>query len=151
MINIRPATMHDADAILTLVNHNAKQGLMLPKSPYAVYLAIPNMFVADENGQVIACCRLAVVWNDMAEVASLAVAESHRRHGIGRDLVNKCLSRARDLKIKRLFTLTYQTPFFQKCGFTLVDRASLPYKVFGDCLNCPKVNNCDENALILDI
>lgn len=148
---IRKATMNDAESILTLVNQNAKKGLMLPKSPYAVYMAIPNFFVYEENNKILGCGRLAIVWNDLAEVASLAVDESARGQGIGKKIVSAIIAQAKELKIKRVFTLTYQVAFFQKCGFTEVARETLSYKVFGDCLTCPKVNCCDEHALVLDI
>ncbi|MDD3668831.1 MAG: N-acetyltransferase [Alphaproteobacteria bacterium] len=148
---IRNATMSDARAILTLVNRNAREGLMLPKSPYAVYQAIPNFVVWEEDGAVAGCCRLAVVWNDLAEIASLAVRAEYRGRGIGRALVQSLSRRAADLKLKRLFTLTYQAGFFQKCGWSEVPRASLPHKVFGECLNCPKVDCCDERAFIWDV
>lgn len=148
---IRPATMSDADVILALVNKNAAKGLMLGKSPYAIYLAIPTMYVWEENGKIVGCTRLAVTWSDLAEISSLAVDETAARKGIGRALVEACAKRARELKIKRLFSLSYQVAFFTKCGFAEVDRNSLPYKVFGDCLNCPKVNCCDEHAFVLDL
>ena len=148
---IRNATMQDADAILRLVNFNAQKGLMLAKSPYAVYKDIQSYLVYEEDGIVLGCTRLSIAWNDLAEVASLAVDINARKKGIGKKLVDACIERAKYLNIKKLFTLTYQVEFFEKCGFSEVERTSLSYKVFGDCLNCPKVNNCDEHALVLEI
>lgn len=148
---IRNATLEDADAILELVNYNAKQGLMLSKSPYAVYKDIQAYLVYEEEGKILGCTRLSIAWNDLAEVASLAVDINARKKGIGKKLVDASIERAKYLKIKRLFTLTYQVDFFKKCGFREVERNSLSYKVFGDCLSCPKVNNCDEHALVFDL
>ncbi len=148
---IRNATMKDCDAILALVNQNAGRGLMLPKTPYAIYLAIPNFIVWEEKGQVVGCCRLAIVWQDMAEIASLAVQDDMRGRGIGHALVSESIRKAKELKLQTVFTLTYQVHFFESCGFTEVERKNLPYKVFGDCLNCPKVNCCDEHALIINV
>ena len=101
---IRTATMDDSDAILKLVNHNAQKGLMLAKSPYAIYLNIPTFFVWEENGEILGCGRLNIVWNDLAEVASLAVQESARGKGIGKALVQACIQKAKELKLKQLFT-----------------------------------------------
>lgn len=148
---IRNATMNDAERILNLVNENAGKGLMLAKTPYAVYKDIQAYIVYEENGVVLGCARLNIAWNDLAEVASLAVDEKARGLGIGKKLVLHLVERAKYLGVKRVFTLTYQVPFFIKCGFTEVQRQELSYKVFGDCLSCPKVNNCDEHALVLDV
>ena len=148
---IRNATMKDAESILKLVNENAVKGLMLPKSPYAVYKDIQAYVVYEEDGVILGCARLNIAWNDLAEVASLAVDLNTRGKGIGKQLVLHLIERAKYLHIKRVFTLTYQVAFFEKCGFYEVNRTDLSYKVFGDCLSCPKVNNCDEHALVIDI
>ncbi|MCL2469315.1 MAG: N-acetyltransferase [Alphaproteobacteria bacterium] len=148
---IRPATLADAEAILALVNNNAQKGLMLMKSPLAVYKDIPNYVVYEEDGAVVGCCRVAVLWRDIGEIASLAVADDCKNQGIGKKMVEVCLDRAKALGLPRVFVLTYRVSFFEDCGFTQVPRESLPHKVFSDCLNCPKVDCCDETALILDI
>lgn len=145
---IRTATMRDASVILELVNYHAERGLMLKKCPYDIYRHIQGFFVYEEEGQVIGCVRLAIAWRDLAEVASLAVHQDHLKKGIGRCLVEAALARAKDLKIPKVFTLTYQCDFFKKCGFYEVERDSLPHKIFGDCLNCAKVDCCDEHAFI---
>lgn len=148
---IRNATMEDSEAILSLVNENAGKGLMLPKTPYSIYKNIQSFTVYESECKIVGCCRLGIAWNDLAEVASLAVADEYRKHGIGKNLVEDCVEKAKELKLKRLFALSYQAEFFKKCNFIEVPVSSLPYKVFGDCLNCPKVNCCDERAFILDI
>ena len=148
---IREATMKDVDAILKLVNANAKKGLMLMKSPYAIYVQICNFLVYEEKGKIVGCARLAIAWNDLAEVASLAVDSRQQGKGIGRKLVEALEEKAKKLHIKRLFSLSYQVGFFTKCGYREIDRNDLPHKVFGECLNCPKVNCCDEHAFIKDI
>ncbi len=148
---IRNAKMTDVPDILELVNYNADKGLMLKKTPYAIYKNIQGFFVYEEEGKVIGCSRVAVVWKDMAEVASLAVHKDYAKKGIGRMLVNACINRAKDLDITKVFSLTYQCDFFSKCGFTEVPRDTLPHKVFGDCLNCAKVDCCDEHAFIMKV
>ena len=148
---IRKAKMSDASAILELVNYHADRGLMLKKCPYDVYRNIQGFFVYEENGVVIGCARIAVAWKDWVEDASLAVHKDHIKKGIGKQLVEKCLERAKELGVPRVFSLTYQCEFFAKCGFHEVDRDTLPHKVFGDCLNCSKVECCDEHAFIKDI
>lgn len=148
---IRPARLSDTDAILHLINNNARQGLMLMKSPLDVYKNILSFVVYEQDRQVVGCSRLVVLWKDIGEVASLAVEDDYKRRGIGGVLVAACADKARELGLPRVFTLTYQVSFFKGCGFVQVERETLPHKVFGDCLNCPKADNCDETALILDL
>lgn len=148
---IRPARLTDTDAILHLINNNARQGLMLMKSPLDVYKNILSFVVYEQDGKVVGCSRLVVLWKDIGEVASLAVQDDYKRRGIGAALVNACTDKAREIGLPRVFTLTYQVSFFKGCGFVQVDRETLPHKVFGDCLNCPKADNCDETALIFDL
>ena len=148
---IRRATMSDAPAILELVNYHAEKGLMLKKCPYDIYRSIQAFFVYEEDGKVVGCARVAVAWKDLVEIASLAVHKDYAKRGIGRALVEKCLERAKQLHVPKAFSLTYQCEFFSKCGFHEVDRDTLPHKVFGDCLNCAKVECCDEHAFVIDL
>lgn len=143
---IRKATMNDVPRILELVNGYARNGLMLMKTPYQIYRNIQSFYVCEVAGEVVGCCRLNIIWKNLAEVASLAVAETHKRQGIGKQLVQKAIDEGVSLGICEFFTLTYQDAFFQGCGFYFVERESLPHKVFGDCLMCPKIECCDEHA-----
>ena len=148
---LRPAKLSDVNSILKLVNNHAKQGLMLMKSPLDIYRNILSFVVCEIDSEVVGCSRLVVLWKDIGEVASLAVADGYKRHGIGRELVNACLQKASEIALPRVFALTYQEAFFKACGFHVVPRETLPHKVFGDCLNCPKADNCDETAVIIDL
>jgi len=148
---IRPAEMKDVESILELINDYAKQGLMLPRSPFDIYRKLTAFCVCEIEGKVVGCSHLSIAWKDLAEVASLAVSPDYKGKGFGRALVDWQKKQAENLGISRLFTLTYQVGFFEKCGFYKVEKETLPHKVFGDCLRCPKIDNCDENALIYDI
>ena len=145
---IRKAVMDDVPTILSLVNNYAKDGLMLMKTPYQIYRNIQSFYVCELNQQVVGCCRLNVIWKNLAEVSSLAVSPNFKRQGIGRLLVQKIIEEGKMIGIYEFFTLTYQKAFFERCGFKYVERESLPHKVFGDCLMCPKIDNCDENAYV---
>lgn len=138
--------MSDVPAILQLVNGYAKEGLMLMKSPYQIYKNIQSFYVFEKEGQVVGCCRLNVIWKNLAEISSLAVFDSFKRQGIGKALVQQSMEDGVLLGIHEFFTLTYQDAFFKNCGFYAVSREALPHKVFGDCLMCPKLDNCDEHA-----
>ncbi|MHC1726745.1 MAG: N-acetyltransferase [Syntrophobacteraceae bacterium] len=150
---IRKAKMADVVVIQRMLRDFAQSGKLLARSLAELYMHLRDtmVFVEDETEQVVGCCSLHIVWEDLAEIRSLAVLESHQGRGIGRSLVESCISEASDLGIGRLFTLTYEVGFFERLGFRLVDKNMFPQKVWADCLHCPKFPNCDENALVLDI
>ncbi len=148
---IRTAKMSDVEDILKLINNYAGNGLMLHRSPFDIYRKLTAFIVCEEDEKIIGCSHLSIVWKDLAEVASLAVDPEYKGKGYGRALVEYQKEQAKNLGIATLFTLTYQVGFFEKCGFKSVERESLPHKVFGDCLRCPKIECCDENALIYQV
>ena len=150
--SLRTATVSDALSIFKLVNYYASQAQMLPKSQNQIYQNIRDFLViVDPDGQVAGCGALHVLWSDLAEIRSLAVAEEHRRLGFGRILVRRLLEDARKLGVPAVFALTYAPEFFASLGFSVIDKDSLPRKIWGDCIDCPKFPNCDEIAVIKDI
>ena len=151
-MKIRKAKINDVEPIHELLTHFAAKGLLLPRSLSDLYdhLRDYNVF-EDEEGRIIGAAALNVSWEDLAEIRSLAVKEEYQAKGLGRRLVEYCLSDAITLGIYRVFTLTYQPDFFRKLGFTEVDKAVLPHKIWADCVHCPKFPNCDETALLIDM
>jgi amino-acid N-acetyltransferase len=148
---IREATVRDVPAIVALVNETAQKGLVLPKSLNQVYQNIRDFVVCEEDGKVVACAALHVLWEDLAEVRSLVVHTQRRGKGMGRQLVAALVKQARDLGVPRVFALTYQQEFFVSVGFHLIDKDQLPHKIWADCIDCIKFPNCDETAVILDL
>jgi amino-acid N-acetyltransferase len=148
---IRRARIPDARIIHQLLLTYAKEGQLLGRSLAAIYDTIRDFYVYEENGQVLGIGALAICWEDLAEVRSLAVVPGQHGKGIGRKIVEKCLLEAKDLGLKRVFALTYQPEFFKKLGFVEIDKAQLPQKVWGDCINCVKFPDCDEFALAINI
>jgi amino-acid N-acetyltransferase len=65
--------------------------------------------------------------------------------------VETCLEDARRLGIRRVFSLTYQTAFFEKLRFKTVEKLTLPQKIWGDCVHCAKFSDCDEVAVLRDV
>ena len=145
--NIRPARMGDVKEIHTLLKHFADKGLLLGRSISSLYDQLRDFVVYDDNG-VKGVCSLHICWDDLAEIRSLAVAEDSQGIGVGEILVKICLEEAKRLDISRVFTLTYQAPFFRKLNFEEIDKRDLPHKVWSDCLHCPQFPDCDEEALI---
>lgn len=147
-MEIRNATVRDAQAIHELISTHAQRDRMLFRPISDVFEGLQAFFVAEIEGRVVGCCALKIIWSDLAEIQSLAVREGWAGHGIGRALVEACAQRARDLGLARLFTLTLEPAFFQKVGFQVVEKASLPMKVWSDCARCPKQDHCDEIAMV---
>ena len=148
---IRKAKISDIGTIFELVNDFAKQGLMLPKSQIDLYESIRDFFVVEIDNKVVACGALKVFLDDLAEIRSLATNKDFQKMGLGKMITQKLLDDAKELGIKKVFTLSYQVDFFKKHGFTLIKKEELPQKIWRDCYKCPKFPNCDENALIIEI
>ena len=148
---IRKAQIKDVKDIQKLLMIFASRGDMLSRSLSELYESLRDFYVCEENGKLLGAAALHVVWDDLAEVRSVAVAEDAGRKGIGSQLVQSCISEARELGLKRIFCLTYKPIFFGRHGFHLVDKSELPHKVWGDCIKCVKFPDCDENAMILDL
>ncbi|HEU5361304.1 MAG TPA: N-acetyltransferase [Candidatus Deferrimicrobiaceae bacterium] len=149
---IRKARMGDVKAVQKLIAEYARKGDMLPRSLSEIYENLRDYFVyLDEGGQVIGSAAIHIMWEDLAEVRSLAVRDGHMRRGVGTQLVEACISEAIVLGIPRIFALTYKPEFFEKLGFVRVDKSELPQKIWTDCLKCSKFPDCDEVALLSDL
>ena len=147
---IRKARMADVKAIQRLIAEYARKGDMLPRSLSDIYENLRDYFVFEDGGEVIGSAAIHIMWEDLAEVRSLAVQEGRMRRGVGTQLVEACISEAIVLGIARVFALTYKPEFFERLGFQRVDKAELPHKIWTDCLKCAKFPDCDEIALVAD-
>jgi amino-acid N-acetyltransferase len=148
---IRKAQIGDVKDIQKLLTNFASRGDMLSRSLSELYESLRDFYVVVEDDKLLGTAALHIVWDDLAEVRSVAVTEDVGRKGIGSQLVQACITEARELGLKRIFCLTYKPDFFGKFGFRLVDKSELPHKVWGDCIKCVKFPDCDENAMILDL
>ena len=148
---IRKARMSDVKGIHQLIAEYARKGDMLPRSLADIYENLRDYFVFEEDdGELVGSASIHIMWEDLAEVRSLAVREGKMRRGVGTQLVESCISEAIMLGIERVFALTYKPEFFEKLGFHVVDKAELPQKIWTDCLKCSKFPDCDEVALVAD-
>lgn len=150
-IVIRKATVKDVPAMAALVNGFASGQQMLPRSQHQLFQNVRDFVVALDGDELVGCGAMHVVWENIAEVRSLAVANHWQGQGIGRLVVEALMEEARGLGLPRLFALTYQQAFFERMGFAVVARESLPHKIWGDCLDCPRFPNCDEIAMARDL
>jgi len=148
VVKIERATIRDVTQIHRLVNYFAGKGKMLARSLSEIYENVRDYQVVRDGEQMIACVALHVMWSDLAEIKSLAVAESSQKQGIGEQLIQACLTEAGGLDLSTIFCLTYKPELFERAGFSQIDKMELPHKVWTECYRCPKFPNCDEVALI---
>jgi len=145
---VRKAKISEIVQIQKLINRYAEKDLMLPRSLSELYENLRDLFVSEDGGSLLGCCALHVSWQDLAELKSLAVDESHKGKGIGRALIEAVLKEAKELKINKVFVLTYVPELFKKYGFKEISREELPHKVWNECINCPKFPDCQEVPMV---
>ena len=147
-MNIRSAKISDVEPIHALISSYAERDRMLFRSMADIYENLQAFAVAELDGDIVGCCALEIIWADLAEIKSLAVDEANKEKGIGKMLVTAALDQARLLGLPSIFALTLEPEFFERLGFEVVEKETLPMKVWSDCAKCPKQQNCDEIAVI---
>ncbi|OPY87150.1 MAG: Amino-acid acetyltransferase [Smithella sp. PtaU1.Bin162] len=151
---LRKARIGDVKTIHRLINLSAGKGEMLSRSLMDIYNSLRDFFVYydTDDTSIIGICAMNIIWENLAEVRSLYVDENYRKRGIGRQLVEACISEAITLELFKIFTLTYKKDFFSRVGFKEVDRTTLPEKIWSDCFRCSKYPDyCDEVAMIVEL
>ncbi len=147
---IRKAMIKDIPSIHSLLRHYGHQGDMLARPLSQLYDHLRDFWVFEntENNELIGCCALQFCWEDLAEIRSLAVKKKYKNSGAGTTLVDRCIQEAIVFHIPKLFILTYQSSFFEKFDFKIIDRSELPIKIWSDCMSCVKFPDCDETAMV---
>lgn len=150
---LRKARIGDVKNIHRIINLSSGRDEMLARSLMDIYGSLRDFFVeTDDGGEIIGICALNIIWENLSEIRSLYVVEEHRMKGVGKRLVEACISEAITLQLYRIFTLTYKKDFFEKLGFKVVDRRTLSEKIWSDCFRCSKYPDfCDETALIIEL
>jgi amino-acid N-acetyltransferase len=148
---VRPARVADMQQVEPLINGFAKQELMLPKTIEQLSRNFREFVVAEVGGKILGCAALRVYTPQLAELGSLAVAESAHGLGLGRKLVAGVEAEAARHGIGTVFALTLQDVFFHKQGYRTVPKEMFPLKVWSDCRACPKLHACDEIAVVKEL
>lgn len=133
-LRVRPARTGDVQTIRRLVDAFSPDRRLLSKATVALYEGVPEFLVAERNGQVIGCGALHVMWEDLAEVRTLAVDPSEAGNGVGSAILGELIERARVIGVKRVFCLTFEVRFFQRFGFTEIEGAPVSHEVFEQLL-----------------
>ena len=117
MLVIRSARTTDVKAIRELVDSYAAPGKMLTKETVTLYESVQEFTVAEEDGAIVGCGALHILWEDLAEVRTVAVKQGRHKEGIGHKILEQIIERAREVGVDRIFCLTFQTEFFGRHGF----------------------------------
>jgi len=135
-VRIRRARTEDVAAIRALVDTYAGRRILLDKATVTLYEDIQEFWVAEPaSGPGIAGCgALHVMWQDLAEIRTLAVAPEARGRGVGHALLERLLDTARELGIRRVFCLTFEVDFFGRHGFRVTDGAPVESEVYAELL-----------------
>ncbi|MGO9122518.1 MAG: N-acetyltransferase [Desulfomonilaceae bacterium] len=149
---IRKATLKDIKLVHKLISEQAKAGNLISRAISELYSQVRDFVVRTENGSktIIGCGALHIVWEDLAEIRSLAVQTEYQRKGIGSELVQALLEESRGMEINRVFVLTDRTRLFERVGFSRIDKNMLPHKIWADCIRCNKFPECDEVAMAIN-
>ncbi len=134
-MRIRRARTNDVKAIRALVDVYTDDRRLLSKATVTLYEAVQEFWVAvDEDDKVLGCGALHVMWEDLAEIRTVAVDPACRGRKIGQLIVGRLLEVARELGVARVFCLTFETRFFGSFGFTEIDGAPVPHPVYEQLL-----------------
>jgi amino-acid N-acetyltransferase len=134
MVTIRPARTSDVKVIRELVDSYAAPGQMLSKETVTLYESVQEFTVAEIDGQVVGCGALHVLWDDLAEVRTVAVEKSFIKTGIGHQILQRIIERASEVGVERIFCLTFQTEFFGKHGFIEIQGTPVAADVYQELL-----------------
>jgi len=131
---IRPARTSDIKQLRQIIDTYALGRRLLTKETVTLYESVQEFTVAEIDGEVIGCGALHILWEDLAEVRTMAVVEKYRGAGIGSQLLEHITKRAIELGVKRIFCLTFETDFFSRHGFIEIQGTPVDPAVYQELL-----------------
>jgi amino-acid N-acetyltransferase len=148
-MHTRKAILPDAPQIHELIAHYAETGVLLPRSLPEISENIRDFAVVEEDGgRIIGCGALHLYGTHLAEIRSIAVHPEVQGKGAGGRLVKALLQEAERHRVTGVCLFTRIPEFFAQLGFAVAALSDLPDKIYKDCLKCPKLNACDEVAMV---
>jgi amino-acid N-acetyltransferase len=133
-IIIRPARTSDIRAIRAIIDEYAASRRLLTKETVTLYESVQEFMVAEMSGKIVGCGAVHVLWEDLAEVRSVAVDEGIRGQGIGHGLLEALIKKAAEIGVKRIFCLTFETEFFGRHGFKEIKGTPVAPDVYNELL-----------------
>ncbi len=133
-MEIRSARTSDIKGIRKLIDTYAIGGRLLTKETVTLYESVQEFTVAVEDNEVVGCGALHVLWEDLAEVRTVAVLERLRGKGVGHQILQAIEERAGAIGVKRIFCLTFETQFFGRHGFEEIQGTPVDADVYAELL-----------------
>lgn len=145
---LRTADVSEAPKLHALISANLVEGHLLPRTLDELTVHATRFVVAVRGRKIVGCAELAPLSPQVAEVRSLAVDASARRHGVGTMLVDELRLRARREGFDKLCAFTHAPGYFMPMGFSIVPHLWIPEKIFTDCVKCPQFRRCGQYAMV---
>jgi amino-acid N-acetyltransferase len=133
-INVRPARTPDIKEIRKFIDDYAAGRRLLTKETVTLFESVQEFTVAEISNVVVGCGALHVLWEDLAEVRTLAVSEAVRGKGVGHAILSEIIERARQVGVKRIFCLTFETEFFGRHGFVEIQGTPVAPEIYTELL-----------------
>ena len=131
---IRPARTSDVRQIRKIVDSYVENKRLLSKETVTLFESVQEFTVAEVNGEVVGCGALHVLWEDLAEVRTVAVVESMHGKGIGHKILERILEKAQEVGVKKVFCLTFETKFFGAHGFQEIEGTPVAPEVYEEMI-----------------
>ena len=131
---IRPARTTDIKAIRAIIDTYVMGRRLLSKETVTLYETVQEFTIAEYNGEVVGCGALHILWEDLAEVRTVAVLEKMRGQGVGNAIMAGIVNRAREIGVERIFCLTFETDFFGRNGFEIIEGTPVAPEVYQQLL-----------------
>jgi len=131
---IRAAKTTDVKKIRAIVDTYAVVRKLLSKETVTLFESVQEFVVAEVDGEVVGCGALHVLWEDIAEVRTVAVVEQMHGKGVGHLILENILARAKEVGVKKVFCLTFETKFFGSHGFNEIQGAPVDPEIYTQLL-----------------
>lgn len=131
---VRPARTGDIKSIRSIIDAYVLGRRLLSKETVTLYESVQEFIIAEYEGAIVGCGALHVLWEDLAEVRTVAVLESMRGKGVGNAIIENIVTRARSIGVERIFCLTFETDFFARNGFEVIEGTPVDPEVYQQLL-----------------
>ena len=131
---VRGAKTSDIKKIRLIVDTYASERKLLSKETVTLYENVQEFTVAEVNGEVVGCGALHVLWEDLAEVRTVAVIKEWQGKKIGHAILEHILVKAKEIGVRKVFCLTFETKFFGSHGFTEIQGAPVEPEIYAQLL-----------------
>jgi amino-acid N-acetyltransferase len=133
-IIVRPAKTSDIKKIRKIIDSFVEPRRLLSKETVTLYESVQEFAIAEVDGEVVGCGALHVLWEDLAEVRTVAVVESMHGKGVGHAILESILNKAKEIGVKKVFCLTFETKFFGSHGFIEIQGTPVEPDVYAQLL-----------------